>query len=230
MLWQDWAVLIRQCHAGGAWGTALAIHASARHETVVYARETDVVEAINDPAVRENTTFLKVGLSWPDSLLWGPPICRSCPQSSECRIPSAELDLLQCDQPVSGLSVVMLCLACPLSLCLHNGGLKYDSICQSWGCVSLPTLCMYQSTKARCRQKTNGQVVQGHKVPEGLRATGSMAEAVEHAEVILMVVPTQFVARTMTDLAKLLKPNQVRSPLYAALAQLFSSSPAPIVT
>ena len=26
----------------------------------MYARETDVVEAINDPAVRENTTFLKV--------------------------------------------------------------------------------------------------------------------------------------------------------------------------
>ena len=35
-----------------------------------------------------------------------------------------------------------------------------------------------------------------------------MAEAVEHAEVILMVVPTQFVARTMTDLAKLLQPSQ----------------------
>ena len=50
----------QQLYAGGAWGTALAIHASARHETVVYARETDVVEAINDPAVRENTTFLKV--------------------------------------------------------------------------------------------------------------------------------------------------------------------------
>ena len=55
--------------------------------------------------------------------------------------------------------------------------------------------------------------LQGHKVPEGLRATGSMAEAVEHAEVILMVVPTQFVARTMTDLAKLLQPSQVLSNL-----------------
>ena len=56
-------------------------------------------------------------------------------------------------------------------------------------------------------------VSQGHKVPEGLRATSSMAEAVEHAEVILMVVPTQFVARTMTDLATLLQPNQVRSAI-----------------
>lgn len=46
-----------------------------------------------------------------------------------------------------------------------------------------------------------------------------MAEAVEHAEVILMVVPTQFVARTMTDLAKLLKPNQVCSLLRPDLCQ-----------
>ena len=51
--------------------------------------------------------------------------------------------------------------------------------------------------------------VQGYKVPEGLRATTSMAEAVERSEIILMVVPTQFVARTMTDMAKLLQPHQV---------------------
>ena len=57
-----------------------------------------------------------------------------------------------------------------------------------------------------------------------------MAEAVEHAEVILMVVPTQFVARTMTDLAKLLKPNQVCSSLSAVHAQLFSESTAPVVS
>ncbi|CAK0748951.1 hypothetical protein CVIRNUC_001873 [Coccomyxa viridis] len=93
---------------GGAWGTALAMHASLRHDTVVYARETEVVEAINDPSIRENTTFLK-----------------------------------------------------------------------------------------------------GYKVPEGLRATNSMAEAVQRSEIILMVVPTQFVARTMTDMAKLLQPHQI---------------------
>ena len=55
--------------------------------------------------------------------------------------------------------------------------------------------------------------MQGHRVPEGLRATGSISEAVQGAEVILMVVPTQFVARTMTDLAKLLQPSQVRPDL-----------------
>ena len=58
---QRLTVLSWRFSAGGAWGTALAIHAAARHETVVYARETEVVEAINDPATRENTTFLKVG-------------------------------------------------------------------------------------------------------------------------------------------------------------------------
>ena len=51
-------------HAGGAWGTALAMHASLRHDTVVYARETEVVEAINDPSIRENTTFLKVSIAF----------------------------------------------------------------------------------------------------------------------------------------------------------------------
>ena len=41
------------------------MHASLRHDTVVYARETEVVEAINDPSIRENTTFLKVCKSFP---------------------------------------------------------------------------------------------------------------------------------------------------------------------
>jgi glycerol-3-phosphate dehydrogenase (NAD(P)+) len=44
----------------GAWGTALAIHAArAGHAVQLYAREAEVVASINDPAVRENTAFLK---------------------------------------------------------------------------------------------------------------------------------------------------------------------------
>lgn len=44
---------------GGAWGTALAAHAArAGHEVRLYAREKEVVDAVNDPRVRENTTFL----------------------------------------------------------------------------------------------------------------------------------------------------------------------------
>ena len=46
---------------GGAWGTALAAHcARMGHDTRIWAREPDVVESINNPAVKENITFLKV--------------------------------------------------------------------------------------------------------------------------------------------------------------------------
>ena len=44
---------------GGAWGTALAAHAARMgHDTVLWAREPEVVTAINDE--HENTAFLKV--------------------------------------------------------------------------------------------------------------------------------------------------------------------------
>jgi len=45
---------------GGAWGTALARHcAHMGHDTQLWAREPEVVEGVNDPAVKENTTYLK---------------------------------------------------------------------------------------------------------------------------------------------------------------------------
>ncbi len=47
---------------GGAWGTALAAHAARMgHNTVLWARETEVVASVNG-SEKENTTFLKVGL------------------------------------------------------------------------------------------------------------------------------------------------------------------------
>ena len=46
---------------GGAWGTALAMHCTrAGHASLVWALEADVVRDINDPAVRENSVYLKV--------------------------------------------------------------------------------------------------------------------------------------------------------------------------
>jgi len=46
---------------GGAWGTALARHcAHMGHDTQLWAREPEVVAGVNDPAVKENTTYLKV--------------------------------------------------------------------------------------------------------------------------------------------------------------------------
>lgn len=47
---------------GGAWGTALAAHAARMgHETVLWAREKEVVAAVDGPE-KENSTFLKVRL------------------------------------------------------------------------------------------------------------------------------------------------------------------------
>ena len=44
---------------GGAWGTALAAHCSRMgHQTLIYARETEVVQSINESSINE--TFLKV--------------------------------------------------------------------------------------------------------------------------------------------------------------------------
>ena len=46
---------------GGAWGTALARHcAHMRHDTLLWAREPEVVAGVNDLAVKENVTYLKV--------------------------------------------------------------------------------------------------------------------------------------------------------------------------
>lgn len=48
---------------GGAWGTALARHcAHMGHDTLLWARESEVVAGVNDPAIKENTTYLKARL------------------------------------------------------------------------------------------------------------------------------------------------------------------------
>ena len=45
---------------GGAWGTALAFHCVRKgHNTMLWAREKEVVEGINGPD-QENSMFLKV--------------------------------------------------------------------------------------------------------------------------------------------------------------------------
>ncbi|KAK9909230.1 hypothetical protein WJX75_009218 [Coccomyxa subellipsoidea] len=94
---------------GGAWGTALAMHAAAMgHDTIIWAREKEVAESINDPAVKENTTYL-----------------------------------------------------------------------------------------------------QGYKVPEALRASNDIKAVVAHAEILLMVIPTPFVAATMSTIRDSLRPEQI---------------------
>lgn len=55
----------------------------------------------------------------------------------------------------------------------------------------------------------NTVFLKGSKCPEGLRATTNMAEAIQGAEVVLMVIPTQFVERTMSRVAHELQPHQI---------------------
>ncbi len=44
----------------------MAMHAAAMgHNTLIWAREPEVVASINDPAVKENTTYLQVGSAPP---------------------------------------------------------------------------------------------------------------------------------------------------------------------
>ncbi len=50
---------------------------------------------------------------------------------------------------------------------------------------------------------------QGYKVPEALRASNDIAAVVAHAEILLMVIPTPFVAATMSTIRDSLRPEQV---------------------
>ena len=52
-------------------------------------------------------------------------------------------------------------------------------------------------------------MLQGYKAPDGLRASSDMAEVVKHAELLLMVIPTPFVAATIKGIRDQLRPDQV---------------------
>lgn len=58
-------------------------------------------------------------------------------------------------------------------------------------------------------QHHNSTFLPGVSLPEELKATNDMEEAVKGAEVILMVIPTPFVASTISPLVNLLQPHQI---------------------
>lgn len=58
-------------------------------------------------------------------------------------------------------------------------------------------------------QHENTTFLPGVTLPEELKATTDMKAAVTDAEVILMVIPTPFVASTLAPLATLLQPHQI---------------------
>lgn len=78
---------------GGAWGTALAAHCSRMgHQTLIYAREAEVVEGINKS--NENQMFLKACFSFNLGLhteFW-PKVCqqdKKTPNGYYCMMPFA---------------------------------------------------------------------------------------------------------------------------------------------
>lgn len=42
-----------------------------------------------------------------------------------------------------------------------------------------------------------------------MRASSDMAEVIEHAELILMVIPTQFVTSTLVDAGQYFRPDHI---------------------
>jgi glycerol-3-phosphate dehydrogenase (NAD(P)+) len=54
-----------------------------------------------------------------------------------------------------------------------------------------------QVVQAVNEEHENKVFLPGYKCPESLRATGDMAAAIAGAEILLMVIPTPFVAATL---------------------------------
>ena len=52
-------------------------------------------------------------------------------------------------------------------------------------------------------------MLQGVRLPDNLQATDDMDRLLQHTEIFLMVVPTPFVAATMTSIKDKLRPEQV---------------------
>lgn len=52
-------------------------------------------------------------------------------------------------------------------------------------------------------------LVQGFKLPEGLRASNDIREVAQHGELILTVIPTPFVERTMGRLEDVIRADQI---------------------
>lgn len=52
--------------------------------------------------------------------------------------------------------------------------------------------------------------MQGFKLPDTVKATLDLVEAASFGELILVVIPTPFVERVMSQLTNVLKENQVR--------------------
>ncbi|PNW78717.1 hypothetical protein CHLRE_09g387763v5 [Chlamydomonas reinhardtii] len=55
----------------------------------------------------------------------------------------------------------------------------------------------------------NTEYLKGHPCPPSLRASNDLAEVITRSELLLMVVPTQYIIHTLGEAAKLLQPHQI---------------------
>ena len=131
---------------GGAWGTALALHAARMgHDVLLWALEPEVVLQVNEE--HENKTYLK---AWGCGG-WRASQGRMCPGS------------------------------CPAVAQRHafSGG---NHVCPH---------CQFPLLPAECC------ALQGYALPHNLRASGDIQQVASFGEIILMVIPTPFVERTV---------------------------------
>lgn len=158
---------------GGAWGTALSAHLARKgHDTLIWAREAEVVAGINDASTKENAVFLKVQnsigiLHWANTAGQSPSQAHWRPEHLSYQ-----------DLPVYLVN-------------FHAMGAQPSNL-------DAPCHVMPSCTK-------------GVRLPEALRATDSLDAVVSHAAVLVMVVPTPFVASTMANIKDKLQPDQVLS-------------------
>lgn len=125
---------------------------------------------------------------------WTPACCTVVGNVLGLSQPSISNCLVPCSEPAWSAVVPTRTAASPVARDVRVGG----------------------GPKAWTSQNRHAVSAQGHRAPEGLRATADIGAMVAHAEVILMVVPTPFIAATMESIKDRLRPDQARTPHSAA--------------
>lgn len=72
----------------------------------------------------------------------------------------------------------------------------------------LPVRARGQLTSGNRHQLMHAEGAQGFKLPSSLRATTNLLEVVAHADLLLLCVPTPYVASTMEKIREHLQPSQ----------------------
>lgn len=74
---------------------------------------------------------------------------------------------------------------------------------------NIPAFSPHTRSHFQTHTCTHTPHITGHKCPDSFTATGDMASVVSSCEVVLMVVPTPFVARTLAPVADAFRPDSI---------------------